>query len=91
MRHKPEDLLVHGDDLSGRRRLSWQGRSAGEGSAAYLIVPEEPSVEGGATIFVKEVGESLEDVVAFERLEHAEDDIEIPGPATAYAGDWLGA
>ena len=90
MRHKPEDLLVHGDDLSGRRS-ELAGKVRGRVSAGYLIVPEEPSVEGGATIFVEEVCESLEDVVALERLEHAEDDIEIPGPATTHAGDWLGA
>lgn len=38
---------------------------------------------------MKEVSEALEDVVAFKRLEHSEDNIEIARPTTAYAGDWL--
>ena len=82
MRHKPEDLLVHGDDLSGRRvRVSIEGPR--ESELAYLIVPEESGVEGCAVVFVEEVSETLEDVAAFKRLEHSEDNIEIPRPATA--------
>jgi hypothetical protein len=71
--------------------MAWHGRNPRRGAGIYLIVPEEAGVEGCAAVFVKEVGESLEDVVALERLEHTEDDIEIPRPATANAGDWLGA
>ena len=58
---------------------------------AHLIIPEEPRVECRATIFHKEVCEALEDVSALERFEQAEDDVEIARPATAHAGDRLGA
>jgi len=90
VRHEPEDFVVHGDDLRGRR-WSPRGNGWGGGGGGYLIIPEEPRVDGGAVIFVKEVCESLEDIVTLEGLEQAKDDIEVSGPATADADDWLSA
>ena len=58
---------------------------------AHLIIPEEACVERRATIFRKEVRETLKDIPTLERFDQAKDDVEVPGPATAHAGDRLGA
>jgi hypothetical protein len=58
---------------------------------AHLIIPEEPRVERRTTIFLKKVSETLEQVTTLERLEKAQDNVEISGPATANASDGLGA
>jgi hypothetical protein len=58
---------------------------------AHLIIPKEPRVERRTTIFLKKVSETLEHVTALERLEKAQDNVEISWPATANAGDGLGA
>ena len=59
--------------------------------STHLIIPEEPRVQSRAAIFRKEVCEAVEDIPALKRLEQAQDDVEVARPATAHAGDRLGA
>jgi hypothetical protein len=103
VRHEAEDLLVHGDNLEGVVREYRQSRPRGEKMGneikapaaprlnTHLIIPEESSVQSRAAIFRKEVCEALEDIPALERLEQAQDDVEVARPATAHARDRLDA
>ena len=97
VRHEAEDLLVHGDNLEGVVREYRQSRPRGEKmgneikAPTHLIIPEKSRVQSRAAIFRKEICEALEDIPALERLEQAQDDVEVARPATAHARDRLGA